>query len=95
MTQHDPCCASDATTEAATVTDPVCGMQVDPETSEHQAEHDGETFHFCSAGCKTKFENDPQRYLDGSGSEEETPAKPGTIYTCPMHPEVRQVGPGS
>ncbi|MBR0844480.1 heavy metal translocating P-type ATPase [Bradyrhizobium liaoningense] len=81
--------------DAATkVLDPVCGMTVDPATSKHRFTHLGETFHFCSAGCRTKFAADPAKYL----AKEKTPAPEmpaGTIYTCPMHPEIRQVGPGS
>ncbi|GMO34495.1 heavy metal translocating P-type ATPase [Bradyrhizobium sp. TM233] len=74
--------------------DPVCGMTVDPTTSKHRFEHHGETFHFCSAGCRTKFAADPAKYLAKDKAPE--PAMPaGTIYTCPMHPEIRQVGPGS
>jgi P-type Cu+ transporter len=76
-----------------TVRDPVCGMSVDPATSKHRFEHRGETFHFCSAGCRTKFAADPAKYLDKREVEPALPA--GTIYTCPMHPEIRQVGPGS
>ncbi len=79
---------------ANTVTDPVCGMTVDPATTPHHAEHHGEAFHFCSAGCRTKFAADPQKYL-AKDRAEDPPAPPGTIYTCPMHPDVRQVGPGS
>jgi Cu+-exporting ATPase len=76
------------------VKDPVCGMTVDPATSKHRFEHHGETFHFCSAGCRTKFAADPAKYLaKEKAPEPELPA--GTIYTCPMHPEIRQVGPGS
>ncbi|QAU36374.1 haloacid dehalogenase [Bradyrhizobium guangdongense] len=76
------------------VLDPVCGMTVDPATSKHRFEHHGETFHFCSAGCRTKFAADPAKYLTKNKTPEpEMPA--GTIYTCPMHPEIRQVGPGS
>ncbi|WP_375311862.1 heavy metal translocating P-type ATPase [Bradyrhizobium sp. A5] len=76
------------------VLDPVCGMTVDPATSKHRFEHHGETFHFCSAGCRTKFAADPAKYLaKDKAPEPEVPA--GTIYTCPMHPEIRQVGPGS
>ncbi|WGD52704.1 heavy metal translocating P-type ATPase [Bradyrhizobium sp. CB1650] len=78
----------------AKVLDPVCGMTVDPATSKHRFEHRGETFHFCSAGCRTKFAADPGKYLaKEKAPEPEMPA--GTIYTCPMHPEIRQVGPGS
>ena len=73
--------------------DPVCGMTVDPATSKHRFEHHGRTFHFCSAGCRTKFSADPEKYLDRSAP---APAVvPDAIYTCPMHPEVRQVGPGA
>jgi len=81
--------------DAATkVFDPVCGMTVDPATSKHHLTHHGETFHFCSAGCRTKFAADPAKYLAKDGAPEpEMPA--GTIYTCPMHPEIRQVGPGT
>jgi Cu+-exporting ATPase len=75
---------------AEKVRDPVCGMSVDPATSKHRFEHGGETFHFCSAGCRTKFAADPAKYLD-----KRAPAPAGAIYTCPMHPEVRQVGPGT
>ena len=77
-----------------TVTDPVCGMTVDPAKTQHHAEHEGHAFHFCSAGCRTKFVADPGRYLKAE-AEPEPEAPPGTIYTCPMHPEIRQVGPGS
>jgi Cu+-exporting ATPase len=69
-------------------------MTVDPKTTPHHAEHRGETFHFCSAGCRTKFTADPEKYLSKDRAEG-PPAPPGTIYTCPMHPEIRQVGPGS
>ncbi|MBR0903177.1 heavy metal translocating P-type ATPase [Bradyrhizobium liaoningense] len=81
--------------DAATkVLDPVCGMTVDSATSKHRFDHHGETFHFCSAGCRTKFAADPAKYLTkNKAPEPEMPA--GTIYTCPMHPEIRQVGPGS
>ncbi|MGX1318197.1 Cu+-exporting ATPase [Bradyrhizobium sp. USDA 377] len=81
--------------DAATkVKDPVCGMTVDPATSKHRFEHHGETFHFCSAGCRTKFAADPAKYLAKEKAPE--PKLPeGTIYTCPMHPEIRQVGPGT
>ena len=69
-------------------------MSVDPATSKHRFDHHGETFHFCSAGCRTKFAADPAKYLaKDKAPEPEMPA--GTIYTCPMHPEIRQVGPGS
>jgi Cu+-exporting ATPase len=78
----------------ASVRDPVCGMTVDPATSKHRFEYRGETYHFCSAGCRTKFAADPASYLD-KASKPEADLPEGTIYTCPMHPEIRQVGPGS
>ncbi|MHB0670070.1 heavy metal translocating P-type ATPase [Roseomonas mucosa] len=79
------------------VTDPVCGMKVDPATSKHRLEHAGTTFHFCSAGCRTKFQADPEKYLklkDAAAAPAPAPRK-GAIYTCPMHPEIRQEGPGN
>ncbi len=74
--------------------DPVCGMKVDPHTAKHRTEHAGRTYYFCSAGCREKFIADPLRYLH---KDQKPPAAvpEGTIYTCPMHPEIRQVGPGS
>ncbi|MEI9805040.1 MAG: heavy metal translocating P-type ATPase [Pseudolabrys sp.] len=74
------------------VLDPVCGMTVDPHTAKHQTSYRGHTYYFCSAGCKTKFTADPQKYLNGTKTAEAVPE--GTIYTCPMHPQIRQVGPG-
>ena len=75
------------------VTDPVCGMTVDPHTAKHRAEHAGRTYHFCSARCREKFLAEPARWL-GEARAEATPQPAGTIYTCPMHPEIRQDGPG-
>ncbi len=75
------------------VLDPVCGMTVDPHKTPHRAEHAGHPYYFCSAGCRTKFIADPARYLGEAKPPEPVPA--GTIYTCPMHPEIRQPGPGS
>jgi Cu+-exporting ATPase len=71
--------------------DPVCGMTVDPATSKHRFEHRGTTFHFCSAGCRAKFEADPGRFLTPQAA---APARPHATYTCPMHPQIRQQGPG-
>ncbi len=87
------CCAAKAPDGAAVVKDPVCGMSVDPTTTAHRASHDGQDYFFCSAGCRTKFVGDPARYLNPRVEAE--PAIPGAIYTCPMHPEIRQEGPGS
>jgi len=112
------------------VIDPVCGMTVSQDSA-HQGEHGGRRYAFCSAGCRTKFEANPERYVDEHGERRAAaalgmpskhashahapdpghahshsmdhtghnkpgaPVPPGTIYTCPMHPEVRQVGPGT
>ena len=78
---------------AGTAIDPVCGMSVAVATSKHQAEHSGMTYHFCGAGCKTKFVAAPERYLDGPVTS--VAVAKDAIYTCPMHPQIRQVGPGS
>jgi P-type Cu+ transporter len=67
-------------------------MTVDPHTAKHRADYQGHTYYFCSAGCRMKFINDPQKYL---GPRQPEPVAEGTIYTCPMHPQIRQVGPGS
>ena len=76
-----------------TVKDPVCGMTVDPNQTPHCAEVAGTAYHFCGNGCRTKFVADPQKYLAPKDAAPAAP--PGTTFTCPMHPEVRQVGPGS
>ncbi len=99
---------------AAKAIDPVCGMSVEIASAKHKSEHSGQTQYFCSAGCRTKFEADPAGYLaklahagataHGHGGHghahapvrAKAPAAPdGAIYTCPMHPEVRQAGPGN
>lgn len=77
------------------VIDPVCGMTVNPETSKHRHDHAGTQFHFCSAGCRTKFIADPEKYLHPAPAEVAPPALPGALYTCPMHPDVRNDGPGT
>jgi heavy metal translocating P-type ATPase len=97
------------------VTDPVCGMSVDPGTAEHQLLHDGETVYFCSGHCQAKFAADPGRYAttpahapqhdgqDHGGHDHAGQGGAGVLadeadvveYTCPMHPEIRQPGPGA
>lgn len=79
---------------AAPVIDPVCGMTVDPAKTAHHAEHAGHAYHFCSAGCRTKFIANPDAYLSGKPRPEPM-ATPGAMWTCPMHPEIRQEGPGT
>lgn len=77
------------------VKDPVCGMTVDPKVTVHHAAHDGQPVRFCSAGCRTKFVGDPDKYLNASSHSAAPPTSPDALYTCPMHPEIRHVGPGS
>ena len=79
---------------AETVKDPVCGMDVDPRTTPHKASFEGQEYFFCSAGCQAKFQKEPSRYTPSAPRP--TPAAPvGTIYTCPLRPQLRQVGPGA
>ncbi len=80
--------------EADAAIDPVCGMTVDPKTATHKAEHKGQSYYFCAAGCKTKFVANPAKYLDVS-TRTVGPVVAGAIYTCPMHLEIQQVGPGT
>ena len=72
--------------------DPVCGMQVDPATP-LRTDYQGRTYYFCAKGCLDRFRADPARYLEPSAAA--PPADPDAVYTCPMHPEVRQQGPGA
>jgi P-type Cu+ transporter len=72
--------------------DPVCGMMVNSATAKHHAKYEGRDYYFCSGGCQAKFTAEPAKYLEPSGPK---PAAPGVIYTCPMHPQIRQVGPGN
>ena len=73
--------------------DPVCGMSVEVATAKHRAQHSGKTYHFCSAGCRTKFIASPAQYLAGEIAP--MVIAKGAIYTCPMHPQIRQAGPGA
>ncbi|MEX2201903.1 MAG: heavy metal translocating P-type ATPase [Dongiaceae bacterium] len=87
------------------VIDPVCGMRVDPEATAHRAAHGGSKWYFCSDRCRTRFLEDPAAFIAKMSGDAAVAAKvdaapgkpvaPGAIYTCPMHPEIRQVGPGS
>ena len=81
--------------EALAATDPVCGMKVDSATSAAPPQHDGHAYAFCCAGCRDKFVAGPEKYLHGAATQGATPDAPeGAIYTCPMHPQIRQLGPG-
>src|SRR5215469_16675314 len=84
----------------AAAIDPVCGMTVDPAKSRHHFLFRARNYFFCSAGCRGKFAADPFKYLE----ETATPAvrgavvqsvPNGAVYTCPMHPQIRQIGPGA
>ncbi|MBK9452674.1 MAG: heavy metal translocating P-type ATPase [Bacteroidetes bacterium] len=81
------------TNHRAIATDPVCGMPVDSHTAKCRAEHDEQTYYFCSAHCHDKFVAKPDIYLAGKTPIEESASD--TSYTCPMHPQIRQVGPGN
>ncbi|MDA5193494.1 heavy metal translocating P-type ATPase [Govanella unica] len=87
------CCSHTKTEPQGSVLDPVCGMTVDPLKTPHHAPHGGQEYHFCSAGCRTKFIANPAQYL--GPKKPEPVVVPGAIYTCPMDPEVQQVGPGT
>ncbi len=96
----DEATMSQAQPAAQALKDPVCAMAVTPD-SPHRAEHTGQPYWFCSAGCRTKFLASPQTYVAPAlaaapvpGAEAATAAEAGTVYTCPMHPEVRQAQPG-
>nr|WP_082074888.1 heavy metal translocating P-type ATPase [Martelella endophytica] len=81
-------------TTGETVTrDPVCGMSVDRASTSHVVKHGGENYYFCSNGCKAKFEADPEHYTAEHAEAEAQPE--GTLYTCPMHPEVVEDHPGN
>jgi Cu+-exporting ATPase len=85
--RHDKHCS--------TARDPVCGMDVDTSKAKHRFELDGITYYFCNPRCLEKFRADPGRYLNPADSEPAPDAPEGTIWTCPMHPQIRQDYPGS
>ena len=92
MSTNHTCHASHAH-HAAPAIDPVCGMTVDPARTPHHASHGDQDYHFCSAKCRGRFVARPEIFLEGA-----PPAAEGlehAVYTCPMHPEVEQIGPGT
>jgi P-type Cu+ transporter len=91
---HGPSLAHAPVAAAAAVVDPVCGMTVDPRTSAHNYEHDGQTYYFCTDSCRAKFATEPGRYLEPGLAPSEPPVT-GVTYTCPMHPEIQQSGAGA
>jgi Cu+-exporting ATPase len=101
--KHEPsgCCHGNGDKAPAAVTDPVCGMTVDPASAKASHTHGGRTYYFCSSSCAGKFATDPERYLKSDAKADHAAHAPaqeaasGTIWTCPMHPEVRQDHPGT
>jgi len=81
--------------DAAAAVDPVCGMKVDPHKSRYRLTHAGHCYFFCSAGCQDKFAAAPDKYLTPRKPASKPQASAATIYTCPMHPEIRRTQPGS
>ncbi|MEO6610285.1 MAG: heavy metal-binding domain-containing protein, partial [Aestuariivirga sp.] len=76
--------------------DPVCGMKVEISPKALHAEHAGHSYYFCGPSCRTKFVASPEKYLDPEKVKAAQAALPKDIeYTCPMHPQVRQLGPGA
>ena len=84
--------------------DPVCGMMVDPQKAAGKVEHAGKTYYFCSERCAERFRNEPEKFLAAPGTagmEHKTAPVAGLAgsknvrYTCPMHPEIVQIGPGT
>lgn len=78
--------------------DPVCGMGVDPKTARHRTEYKQRAFYFCNPKCLDKFHADPERYLQSqpnSSAQVQSRTAAQVTYTCPMHPEIEQLGPGS
>src|SRR3984957_10392805 len=92
VTQAASCSGGKHDEASAPAIDPVCGMKVTRETAKHRFASRGQDYFFCSARCRERFEAEPEKFLKPKQPEA---APAGTIYTCPMHPEVRQVGPGS
>jgi Cu+-exporting ATPase len=94
----------DAPPSPAPTTDPVCGMRVEPATAPAHVEHAGRTYHFCSIRCADRFRANPEAFLGQplTARPSEPPPKQSSssatadvLYTCPMHPEIRQIGPGN
>ncbi|GGC09746.1 copper-translocating P-type ATPase [Novosphingobium endophyticum] len=96
MAQHDQCHHqyTDGAPGSDLARDPVCGMSVDPDATSHRACFEGQDYYFCSARCQAKFESDPRHYLEPpSGPARAAPEV--AVWTCPMHPEIRQDHPGA
>ena len=94
--KHDGAPRGDTQPQDGLVKDPVCGMEVDPNAGGPRVEQEGHTFHFCSEGCRGKFVANPAAYLNSDAAAPTMTASDVEVeYTCPMHPQIRQMGPGS
>lgn len=91
--KHD--CCGGGKKKATGIKDPVCGMDVDPKKTEYHFTHNTQEYHFCSEKCLGKFKASPEQYINKKKDTANQNVPKGTIYTCPMHPEVEQIGPGS
>ena len=86
----------DALDKSQPAIDPVCGMTVDPTRAAGSTVHDGRTYYFCSTQCLHQFRADPQKFMGGRPAGPPPPPEPGgAVFTCPMHPEVRQDHPST
>src|SRR5580704_8861841 len=90
MTSVEPVSAHGRASARGMARDPVCGMSVDPATTRHRAEHDGDSYFFCGARCRERFVAEPARFLRPPG-----PAAAAGSWTCPMHPQVVRDRPGA
>jgi Cu+-exporting ATPase len=96
MTDHTHTTHEHGAEVPAEVLDPVCGMTISPADAVGHIDYRGQTYHFCAESCLQQFKDDPERFLDpGRAAAPATPADMAREYTCPMDPEVRQLGPGA
>ena len=84
-----------ADTTGQEVVDPVCGMTISPADSVGEVVHRGQTYYFCNESCLERFKEHPEAFVGAGAGRGVTVADPDAEYTCPMHPEIRQIGPGS
>ncbi|MEN3352267.1 MAG: P-type Cu+ transporter [Betaproteobacteria bacterium] len=94
-TGGDHGCSHASHASSAVTTDPVCGMNVDPASAAGSYEYRGTKYHFCSEHCLAQFKADPEKYLKGASPNAARPTAQGTLYACPMHPEIVRDAPGS
>jgi Cu+-exporting ATPase len=92
---NDPESTMTSKAHVAEMIDPVCGMTVEPGAGKPSLKYQGVEYHFCCTSCRTKFSANPQHYLAGEHRKPPTAADAAAEHTCPMHPDVRQTGPGA